>query len=119
MKHPEGLALLGAENAAGSMFGPAGMAITAARDAMDLKGKGSPGRAAAAAYLAKDSDPYSVMLLEWALDDDSRLVRIEAAKGLGSRGNSDSIPKLEKLLDDDHTGVRAMAAASIIRLTEK
>ena len=58
-------------------------------------------------------------LLEWALADDSRMVRIEAAKGVGLRGNAGSIPKLEPLLKDDHNAVRCMAAAAIIRLGSK
>ncbi len=119
VKHPEGMILMGAEDAAGTMFGPAGMALTAVTDAAHLRSKGAPARAAAAAYLAKDPDPYAVTLLEWALNDESRMVRIEAAKGLGLRGNADSIPKLQELLKDDHNAVRTMAAAAMIRLGAK
>src|SRR3954454_24717974 len=116
VKHPEGMILMGAEDAAGTMFGPAGMGLTAITEVAHLKSKGSPARAAAAAYLAKDPDPYAVTLLEWALADDSRWVRIEAAKGVGLRGNAASIPLLEPLLKDDHNAVRCMAAAAIVRL---
>jgi len=116
LRHPQGLVLMGAEDAAGAMFGPASWGIEAAKDAMDLKGKGTPGRAAAAAYLAKDPDPYAVILLEWALGDDNQFVRAEAAKGLGARGNAESVAKLQNLLTDSHTRVRVMAAASIINL---
>jgi HEAT repeat protein len=119
LRHPQGLILMGAEDAAGAMFGPASWGIEAATDAMDLKGKGTPGRAAAAAYLAKDTDPYAVTLLEWALSDDNQFVRAEAAKGLGVRGNAESIPKLQKVLTDAHTRVRVMAAASIINLASR
>ena len=119
VKHPQGLILMGAEDAAGTMFGPAGMALTAVTEAAHMRSKGAPARAAAAAYLAKASDPYAVTLLEWALADDSRMVRIEASKGLGLRGNVDSIAKLEPLLKDDHNAVRCMAAAAIIRLGSK
>jgi HEAT repeat protein len=119
LRHPQGLVLMGAEDAAGAMFGPASWGIEATKDAIDMKGKGTPGRAAAAAYLAKDSDPYAVTLLEWALGDDNQFVRAEAAKGLGVRGNAESIPKLRNLLTDAHTRVRAMAAASIINLASK
>jgi HEAT repeat protein len=117
LRHPEGLLLMGAEDATGAMFGPAAMAFTAVKDATDLNGKGAPGRAAAAAYLAKDPDPYAVTLLEWALADDSSFVRVEAAKGLGQRGNAGSVTKLVPLLEDHKNSVRTMAAASIIRLT--
>ena len=117
IKHPEGLILMGTQDAAGAMFGPPAMGIAIARDAVDLRSKGTPGRAAAAAYLAKDSDPYAVALLEWALGDDNQFVRAEAAKGLGRRGNQESIARLQPLLNDPHTRVRTMAAASIVNLS--
>jgi HEAT repeat protein len=116
LRHPTNLMLMGAEDATGAMFGPAAMGFTAAKDAVALKGSGTPGRAAAAAYLAKDPDPYAVTLLEWALGDGNQFVRVEAAKSLGARGNAASIAKLQPLLKDSHTTVRTMAAASIIRL---
>jgi HEAT repeat protein len=116
LRHPEGLFLMGAEDATGAMFGPASMGITALKDTADLKGKGTPGRAAAAAYLAKDPDPYAIPLLEWALGDDNQFVRLEAARALGARGGKESIPKLEFTLSDPHNAVRDMAAASILRI---
>jgi HEAT repeat protein len=118
LRHPKGLFLMGAEDATGAMFGPAAMGFTAVQDAAELHGKGAPGRAAAAAYLAKDPDPYAVTLLEWALGDDNPFVRVEAAKGLGKRGNAGSIARLQPLLEDGHNAVRTMAAASIIRLSQ-
>lgn len=118
LHHPQGLLLMGAADATGAMFAPAGMGIMAAQEAVGLRGKGAPGRAAAAAYVAKEPGEYAVTLLEWALADDSHLVRIEAAKGLGERGNAGSVAKLQPLLRDDHVAVRTMAAASIVRLTE-
>jgi HEAT repeat protein len=119
LHHPEGLFLMGSEDAAGSMFGPASMVIPAVKDTTDLKSKGAPGKAAAVAYLAKYPDPYAVQLLEWALDDDNQFVRLEAAKALGDRGNSGSIQKLNKLLDDQHNIVRDMAAVSILRILDR
>jgi HEAT repeat protein len=119
LRHPQGLFLMGAEDATGAMFGPASMGLMAAVDASALRGKGAPGRAAAAAYLAKDPNPYAVTLLEWALDDDNHVVRLEAAKALGKRGNAASIPKLQALLDDSHTSVRVIAAASILRIESR
>jgi HEAT repeat protein len=116
LHHPQGLLLMGVADATGTVFAPGAMGIMAAQDALALRGKGAPGRIAAAAYIAKEPGPYSVTLLEWALGDDNHLVRVEAAKGLGERGNSGSIAKLEPLLKDDHPSVRTMAAASIIRL---
>jgi HEAT repeat protein len=117
VKHPEGMILMGADAAAGTMFAPASMGLTALEQTAGLHQKGSPARAAAAAYLEKDPDPYAVTLLEWALQDDSKMVRLQAARALAKRGSSASIPKLEPLLGDDHNAVRAMAAAAIIQLS--
>ncbi|MEP6714043.1 MAG: HEAT repeat domain-containing protein [Terriglobia bacterium] len=119
LHHPEGLLLMGAQDATGAMFGPVSFVFPVVKNAADLKGKGAPGRAAAAAWLAKSPDPYAVTLLEWDLNDDNQLVRVEAAKGLGIRGADDSISKLEPLLNDQHTFVRDMAAASIIRILDR
>jgi HEAT repeat protein len=101
------------------MFGPVSLVIPVMKDAVDLKGKGAPGRAAAAAFLAKDPDPYAVQLLEWALGDDNQFVKLEAAKGLGQRGNTESAMKMQPLLNESHTLVRYMAAASILRIHER
>ncbi len=119
LKHPEGLILMGTTDAAGAMFGPASMVIPAVKNTAELKSKGTPGRAAAVAYLAKDPDNYAIQLLEWALDDDNQFVRLEAAKGLGERGNAASIPKLESMLLDKHNMVRDMAAVSILRILNR
>jgi len=91
---------MGAQDATGAMFGPVSAVIPAVKDTLDPKSKGAPGRAAAAAYLARDLEPYVIALLEWALADDNQFVRLEAAKGLGQRGNAGSAAKLQPLLDD-------------------
>jgi HEAT repeat protein len=119
MHNPTGLMLMGAQDATGAMFGPVSFAIPAVKDAVELRGKGVPGRMAAAAYLVKDPDPYAIALLEWALLDENQFVRLEAARGLAQRGNTDSIPKLEQALRADHTRVRTMAAAAIIRIEDR
>ncbi len=119
MHHPGDLALTGAKDATGAMFGPVSLAIPVTKDLIEMRGKGGPGRAAAAAYLARYPDPYSITLLEWALNDDEGIVRLEAAKGLGERGNADSVPKLQALLSDSHSLVRDMAAAAIIKISDR
>jgi len=119
LHHPQEVMMDGAGDAAGAMFGPAGAVVPAVKDAMDLKGKGVVGRAQAAAWLAKDPEPYAVTLLEWALADESHLVRIEAARGLGQRGNTESIAKLQPLLSEDNNLLRDMAAAAVIRIQER
>jgi HEAT repeat protein len=116
LRHPEGLFLMGAEDATGAMFGPVSMVFPAIKDTADLKSKGAPGRAAAVAYLAKYPDEYAVQLLEWALKDDNQFVCLEAEKALGERGNAGSIEKLRPLLHDKQNIVRDMAAASVLRI---
>jgi HEAT repeat protein len=117
LKHPQGLILEGMEDAGGALFPPAGYGITAAKEA--FKEKGSSSRAVAATYLAKDPDPYAVTLLEWALSNSSWGVRAAAAHGLALRGNAGSIPKLQFLLDDSSHVVQTMAAAAILRITDR
>ncbi|PWU00958.1 MAG: hypothetical protein C5B51_24005 [Terriglobia bacterium] len=117
IRHPEQLGFMGAKEASGALLGPASLGIVAAQEA--FKDGGAPGRALAATYLARDSDPYALTLLEWALADTNWGVRAAAAKALGERGNSASIGKLEPLLKDGHHAVRVMAAASIVRLTNR
>jgi HEAT repeat protein len=119
LHHPGELVLMGAQDATGAMFGPASLAIPAIKDTLELRSKGAPGRAAAAAYLARDPDPYAITLLEWALSDENQFVRLEAAKGLGQRGNSGSIPKLQSFLADPHNIVRDFASASIVRIMDR
>ncbi len=117
--HPLGTAIFGMEGAAGPFIGPGYMGIEAITDTNALRGKSEPGRVAAVDALIKDPEAYAVTLLEWALGNSSVLVRVEAAKGLGERGNTASVAKLAPLLKDSHADVRTMAAASIIRLTSE
>lgn len=117
MRHPEGLLLMGGQEATGAMFGPASMGIVAVKDAFKLRGVS--GRAAAAQALAKDPEPYAVTLLEWALSDRNWEVRASAAKALGERGNQGSIPQLETATADSRDAVRTLAAASIIRIEDR
>jgi len=120
LEHPQQLALMGVNEASGALLGPGAMGVVAAEEAIKMedpfKDKGAVGRALAATYLAKDNDPYALTLLEWALVDSNWGVRAAAARGVGERGNAASIAKLEPLLNDNHNGVRTMAAAAIIRL---
>jgi len=117
LRHPQILFWMGAEDVTGTFLGPAAMGLPVAKDAFSDKGAG--GRAAAAASLDKDPDPYALTLLEWAVTDDSWGVRLAAAKALGTRGNDNSIPKLKPLMDDKHFSVQCMAAASIIHIQDR
>jgi hypothetical protein len=118
---PDQLALMGVSEAAG-VLGPAGIAVQAVKEALkEVKGasSGIPGRALAADVLGKDSDPYALTLLEWALGDNNWAVRVAVCKALGERGNDGTIAKLQPLLNDDHHAVRYMAAASMVKLSLK
>jgi HEAT repeat protein len=118
---PGQLALMGAKEATGVMFGPASLGITAVQEAIKTAKKdgGAGGRSVAAEVLAQDSDPYALILLEWALGDDNWGVRVAVAKALGERGNQATVSRLQPLLKDDHHAVRYMAAASMIKLSSK
>jgi HEAT repeat protein len=115
---PAELALMGAKEAAGILIGPAAIGIVVIeRVVKNGKSEGVSGRAIAAAELAEHPDDYTRPLLEWALADPDQTVRAAAARGLGRCGNEDSIPKLQTAMNDQHTAVRMMAAAAVIRLT--
>lgn len=118
--HAPQLALMGAKEAA-QLFGPVCMAVDAVAGAVKeaKNDSGAQGRALAAGILARDSDPYALTLLEWALDDNSPLVRVAVAQALGTRGNQETIPKLALRFTDDQHAVRYMASASIIKLNAK
>ena len=118
---PDQLALMGVSEVS-DVLGPVGIPIEAAKEALkEAKGvsSGIPGRAVAAEVLGKDSDPYALTLLEWALQDNNWAVRVAVCKALGERGNDATIAKLQPMLNDDHTAVRYMAAASIVKLSLK
>ena len=117
---PGQLALMGVQEAAG-LLGPASIAVDAAEEALkaNKKGGGEPGRVVAVGILAKDSQPYALTLLEWALGDNSWAVRVAVAKALGDRGNAETAVKLTPLLIDANHAVRYMASAAIIKLNTK
>jgi HEAT repeat protein len=120
---PGQIALMGVNEAAGALLGPASMGILAGEEALKAQTgnkSGQPsGRVIAAGTLADHPDEYSRMLLEWALEDPHSDVRAAAAKGLGKCGNSLSVLKLQGKLNDERAAVRYMAAASLIRLSEQ
>ena len=115
---PTELALMGVKEAAGVLIGPAASGIVVIEKVVkNGKSDGVSGRAIAAGELADHPDDYTRPLLEWALTDNDPVVRAAAARGLGRCGNEQSIPKLQTAMNDQHTAVRMMAAASVIRLS--
>jgi HEAT repeat protein len=117
MHDPKQLAILGMNQAVGSFFGPAGMVLSLAEQ--NMKDKGAPGRALAAAALSTDRSTAARKALESALQDPSPLVRGAACRSLAVLGYPSSIPFIEPLLDDKGDAARAMAAAAYIRLKER
>lgn len=118
---PGQMALMGVNETGRTMLGPASIVVTAAEEATKevKKDAAAAGRSISAEVLAKDSDPYALPLLEWALGDSNWAVRLAVAKGLGERGNEATIAKLQPVLNDERHAVRYMAAASIIKLSRK
>jgi HEAT repeat protein len=120
---PTELAMMGVREASGVLLGPASLGIVVGEEAVRAqtsgRDKGESGRTIAATALADDPDEYTRILLEWALQDPHAPVRAAAARGLGKRGNAQSIPKLQAALNDGNVAVRCMAAATLIYLNEK
>ncbi len=118
MHDPKALTMMGLKEASGALLGPFNMGIVAAEQA--FKDGSGGARSLAAGLLAKECDPATRQLLDWAFTNDKNwAVKAAAAKGLGQCGNSDSIPKLETGLSDSHEAVKDMSAAAIIRLSAK
>lgn len=115
LQDPRALAVVGAEEAASALFGPAGWGIKIMQEA--TKDRSASARAMSASLLGRDHNEDSVQQLDDALWDKNWLVREAAAQALGASKKRDQIPYLEDLLQDDKVAVRYMAAASIIRLS--
>jgi HEAT repeat protein len=111
---PKALTVLGVNEVVGSLFGPAGMALSFAEQ--NLKDKGAAGRAVAAGALATDRSPDATKALESALDDSSPIVRGAACRALAILGYRTAIPLVEPLLDEKNEASRSMASAAYIRL---
>jgi HEAT repeat protein len=110
---------MGAKEVTGVLLGPASLGIVVIEKVVKSGEKGDTvnGRGIAAEELAQHPDDYTRIVLEWALTDSNFTVRAAAARGLGRCGNQDSIPKLQTAMNDEHTAVRMMAAAAVIRLS--
>jgi len=115
LQDPRGLAVVGAEEAASALFGPAGWGIKVMQEV--TKDRSASARAMSATLLAHDNNEDSVQQLDNALWDKNWLVREAAAQALGASRQREQISYLQDLLQDDKPAVRYMAAASIIRLS--
>jgi len=115
LQDPRGLAVIGAKEAASSLFGPAGWGITIVEEA--TKDRSASVRAMSATLLGHDASKDAVRELDEALWDKNWIVRAAAAQALGECKRRDQIKHLRGLLWDGKPAVRYMAAASIIRLS--
>ncbi len=114
---PKALTVLGVNEVVGTVFGPAGMALSFAEQ--NLKDKGATGRAVACEALAKDHSVGARKALESALDDSSPVVRGAACRALAILAYRTAVPLVEPLLDEKSEASRSMASAAYIRLCER
>jgi len=112
---PKSLAIIGAKEAASSLFGPAGWGITIMEEVR--KDRSASARAMSAILLGPDATLDALHELQDALTDKNWIVRAAAAQALGTCHRRDQIQYLRPLLDDEKPAVRYMAAASIVRLS--
>jgi HEAT repeat protein len=117
LEDPRGLAVIGAKEAATSLFGPAGWGIKIVEEV--TKDRSASARAMSAALLSHDATPDVLQELDDALFDKNWIVREAAAQALGATRARDQVVHLEPLLQDQKPAVGYMAAASIIRLSGK
>ena len=111
------LAIIGATEAASSLFGPAGLGIKIVEEV--TRDRSSSARAMSAILLGRDTSLDDLRELQDALSDKNWIVRAAAAQALGASRHRDQIQYLRPLLDDEKPAVRFMAAASILRLSSK
>jgi HEAT repeat protein len=113
---PNGLARMGAVEAAGALLGPFSIGLTLAREF--AKDAGAQSRLMAITLLVQQCDPESASSIETAfVDDKNEVVRAGAAKALGTCGGKHALPKLTDAVSSEKFSVQIAAAASVIRLS--
>ena len=112
---PKSLAVLGAKEAATSLFGPAGWGIRIMEEI--TQDRSASARATSALLLGPDATLDTLHQLQDALNDKNWTVRAAAAQALGASRHRDQVPYLQPLLEDSKPAVRCMAAAAIVRLS--
>jgi HEAT repeat protein len=112
---PKSLAVLGAKEAASSLFGPAGWGIKIMEEI--TQDRSASARATSALLLGPDATLDTLHQLQDALNDKNWIVRAAAAQALGASRHRDQVPYLQPLLEDSKPAVRCMAAAAIVRLS--
>ncbi len=112
---PKALAVIGAKEAATSLFGPAGWGIKVMEEL--TQDRSAPARAMSAILLGPNATLETLRQLQDALHDKNWIVRAAAAQALGVSRHREQIPVLQPLLQDTKPAVRCMAAAAILHLS--
>jgi HEAT repeat protein len=112
-RDPKVIAMVGAREAAGALFGPFSMGLVVAEELM--KDRSASARAQSAMMLAQDPSQEAVDELKLALTDKNWAVRAAAAQALAKSPGALSLKVFETLLSDKNDAVRTIAAAGIIR----
>jgi HEAT repeat protein len=113
---PSLIATMGAEEGASMLFGPVGIAISAAKFAHPGPTANSP-RVISASLLAEDLSESTKTALIQTLKDKDPFVRQASAKALAKFKGKDVTDALVDGFDDLKPSVRYMSAASYIRVT--
>ncbi len=116
MRSPAQLAMLGFDNASGTLLGPFSIGYGPAKSI--LKDSGAPNRVLAADLLSRHCNDESRQALEDRLAAEGNWgVKTAIARALARCGDVASLPILEAYLVDSRDSLKFMAAASIIRLS--
>jgi HEAT repeat protein len=112
-RDPKVVAMIGAKEAAGALFGPFSIGLVVAEELM--KDRSASARAQSATMLAQDASREAVDELKLALCDKNWAVRAAAAQALAKSPGYVSAQDFEALLSDKNDSVSTIAAAGIIR----
>lgn len=113
---PNGLAKMGALEAAGALMGPFSIGLKLATEF--AKDAGAQGRLLAITLLLQQCDAESAASIETAFENDkNETVRAGAARALGTCGGKQALPKLSDAVASEKFSVQIAAAATLIRLS--
>jgi HEAT repeat protein len=113
---PNGLARMGALEAAGALLGPFSIGLQLAKEL--AKDSGAQARLLAIALILQQCDAESASAIQTAFEDDkSEVVRAAAAKALGTCGGKQAMPKLADAIISEKFSVQLAASAAVIRIS--
>jgi HEAT repeat protein len=113
---PNGLAKMGALEAAGVLMGPFSIGLKLATEF--AKDSGAQGRLLAVSLLLQQCDGESASAIQTAFEDDkNEIVRSGAAKALGTCGGNAIVPQLNDALVSEKFSVQIAVAATLIRIS--